>query len=196
MRFHVSCFFIVCAVVLQAENIQPRLSFHVMGNDPDGWPELLSSLGLTSGTGGGDSVIVAPHGTSLPPAEWAARVEHGAILVLEGESPLSGAFGFRAGAQRHVSVRSVEDLRAPDLGIIWEKALDLPVFEILRMPACSLGSARKSAAPRRISQRCGRCCGWPLRRVRTGMSGFLFAAGVARPGTAAAFFDLHACGLF
>jgi hypothetical protein len=130
MRFRVSYFFIACAVALQAENIQPRLSFHVIGDEPGGWPELLSSLGLTAGTGGGDSVIIAPHGTSLPLAEWAARVEHGAILVLEGESPLAAAFGFHAGTQPRVSVRSVEDLRAPDLGIVWEQALDLPVFEI------------------------------------------------------------------
>ncbi len=130
MRFHVSCFFIVCAMALQAENVQPRLAFHVMGDEPGGWPELLSSLGLTNGTGGGASVIVAPHGVGLPPAEWAARVERGAILVLEGESPLAAAFGFHAGVQPHLSVRSVEDLRAPDLAIVWEKALDVAVFDI------------------------------------------------------------------
>ena len=94
MRFYVKCFSVVYAVLLtglalHAESNQPRLSFHIMGDDPGGWPELLSSLGLTSGTGGADSVIIAPHGTNLPPTEWAARVEHGAILVLEGESPLA-----------------------------------------------------------------------------------------------------------
>src|ERR1700719_1871566 len=121
MRFHVSCFFIACAVALHAESNQPRLSFQVMGDDPGGWPELLLSIGLTSGTGGGASVIVAPRGTAFPPAEWAARVERGVILVLEGESPLAAAFGFHPGAQPRVSLRSVEDLRAPNLGIVWEQ---------------------------------------------------------------------------
>jgi hypothetical protein len=135
MRFHVKCFSVVYAVLLagfalHAESNQPRLSFHVMGDDQGGWPELLSSIGLTRGTGGGASVIVAPRGTAFPPAEWTARVEHGVILVLEGESPLAAAFGFHPGTQPHVSVRSVEDLRAPNLGIVWEQALDLPVFEI------------------------------------------------------------------
>jgi hypothetical protein len=87
-------------------------------------------MGLTSGTGGGASVIVAPHGTDLPYVEWSARVEHGVILIVEGESPLATAFGFRSGAQPATSVRSVEDLRAPDLRIVWEKALDLPVVAI------------------------------------------------------------------
>ncbi len=128
MRFRASCLWVLCALLpLQAE---PRFSFHVIGDDPGGWQELLSSMGLTAGTGGGASVIVAPHGTDLPPAEWVARVEHGVILVVEGESPLAAALGFRASKLPHVPVRSVEDLRAPDLRIVWEKALDLPVFEI------------------------------------------------------------------
>jgi hypothetical protein len=80
-------------------------------------------------------VIVAPHGTDLPFPEWSARVEHGVILIVEGESPLAAAFGFRGGTQpvtsaKSLPVRSVEDLRAPDLRIVWEKALDLPVVEI------------------------------------------------------------------
>jgi len=128
MRFHVSYLWVLCALLpLEAA---PRFAFHLMGDDPSGWQELLSSMGLTPGTGGGSSVIVAAHGTDLPPAEWLARVEHGVILVVEGESPLAASFGFRPSTSPHVSVRSVADLRAPDLRIVWEKALDLPVFEI------------------------------------------------------------------
>ena len=62
-------------------------------------------------------------------SDWAARVEAGTILILEGDSPLAASFGFRAGSQR-ISVRGVEDVHAPQLRIVWEKALDLPVFEI------------------------------------------------------------------
>ena len=66
MRSLVSLLWITCAWLQAA----PRFSFHVIGDDPAGWQELLSSMGLTAGTGGGASVIVAPHGTDLPPAEW------------------------------------------------------------------------------------------------------------------------------
>src|ERR1700722_15883590 len=114
MRLPARWLWIVCALGLQ---IHPaaRFSFHVIGEEPGGWPELLSSMGLTSGTGGGASVIVAPHGTDLPYAEWSARVEHGVILILEGESPLAAAFGFRAGAQPGTSVKSVATRSVEDL---------------------------------------------------------------------------------
>jgi len=129
MRSPARWLWVVCALCLQVQ-ANPRFAFHVIGDDPGGWPELLSSMGLTNGSGGGASVVVAPHGTDLPYAEWSARVDHGVILILEGESPLAAAFGFRPGTQARVTVRSVEDLRAPDLRIVWEKSLDLPVVEI------------------------------------------------------------------
>ena len=134
MRFPVRWLWMAGMLCLQVQGA-PRFSFHVIGDDPSGWPELLSSMGLTSGAGGGASVIVAPHGADLPYTEWSARVEHGVILILEGESPLSAAFGFRPVTQppalgSSVAVRSVEDLRAPQLRIVWEKALDLPVIAI------------------------------------------------------------------
>src|SRR6185437_7233749 len=58
-----------------------------------------------------------------------SRVAKGTLLIVEGESPLAAAFGFHASA-KHVTVRSVEDVHAPDLRIVWERAADLPVFQI------------------------------------------------------------------
>jgi len=108
----------------------PRFSFQVLGNEAGGWGELLSSIGMTPGSQATAGVFVAPQGTTASASDWNARIEHGSILVLEGESPLAAAFGFRPGAEPHVMVQSVEDLRMPTLRIIWEKALDLPVFEV------------------------------------------------------------------
>jgi hypothetical protein len=108
----------------------PRFSFHVLGNEPGGWGEMLSSVGLTSAAPATASIFVAPQGTDEPAADWKARVDQGAILVLEGESPLAAAFGFRPSAEPHVMVQNVEELRAPALRIIWERALDLPVFAL------------------------------------------------------------------
>src|SRR5690349_14375061 len=101
------------------------LAYPLLG-DASPWQEILSSLGFMKD---GGRVVVTPSGTS---SDWTARVERGTILILEGESPLAAAFGFRPSSAPHVTVRSVEDLRAPKLRIIWEKALDLPVFD---MPA-------------------------------------------------------------
>ncbi len=105
------------------------LSFHVIGGDPGSWPVVLSSIGLMNSPIGNAGIVVAPGGTPAS-SEWMGRVEQGAILILEGESPLAVTFGFQPVAKSHVLVRSVEDSREPDLRIIWEKALDLPEFEI------------------------------------------------------------------
>jgi hypothetical protein len=104
------------------------LTFHVAGDDPGGWPTILSSIGLQSAAAHGD-IEVIPSGASTNETDWISRVEHGTILILEGASPLAASFGFRATTQ-HISVQSVEDLRAPKLRFIWEQAADLLRFEI------------------------------------------------------------------
>ena len=86
--------------------------------DGGGWPVVLSSIGLVKGTEANADVIVTP-----------SRLREGAIVILEGESALAASLGFRADAQR-VTVRSVEDVHAPKLQVVWEKALDVAVFEV------------------------------------------------------------------
>lgn len=103
---------LLCAAVASGAS---RFSFHVLGDDPGSWPA---------------GVVVAQRGTDAPFEEWAGRVERGTLLVLEGESPLAAAFGFRAGDRPKVRTQSVEELLAPELRIIWAKPLDLPVFDI------------------------------------------------------------------
>jgi hypothetical protein len=116
----------ILATVTQAAT----LSFQIAGDERGSWPQILSSIGLTEGpaTPKG-SVVIIPSGTLEAPASWKDRVEQGTILVLEGDSALAHAFGFRPTPTR-VTVRSVEDRRAPKLKIVWEKSLDLPVYEV------------------------------------------------------------------
>jgi len=104
------------------------LTFHVAGDAPGGWPAVLSSIGLQTAPARGD-VEVIPAGAAMTETDWSSRVDHGTILILEGASPLAASFGIRATTQ-HISVQSVEDLRSPQLRIIWEQAADLPVFEL------------------------------------------------------------------
>jgi len=128
MRLLVSCIALVsCTVWVHAA---PRFSFHVLGDDPGSWPAVLSSIGLVQGANAPAGVVVAPSGTDAPFEEWALRVERGTLLVLEGESPLAAAFGFTASGKPKVRVQSVEDLQTPELRVIWEKPLDLPLFDI------------------------------------------------------------------
>ncbi|MGA3188753.1 MAG: hypothetical protein ABSF22_16730 [Bryobacteraceae bacterium] len=106
----------------------PTLSFHILGNDPGSWPAILSSIGLKNSPSA--DVLVIPTGAQASLPECQSRLDRGAFIILEGPSPLAESFGFHATTKPHVIVRSVEDVRAPKLHIIWEKPLDLPVFEL------------------------------------------------------------------
>jgi hypothetical protein len=118
----------ISLILLSLPCAAATLTFHIAGDDPGGWLSILSSIGLQNATALGD-IEVIPAGVTTTETNWPQRVEHGTILVLEGASPLAASFGFRAGSQR-ISVRSVEDLRAPQLRVIWEQAADLIRFEI------------------------------------------------------------------
>jgi len=119
---------LVSFILLSLPCAAATLTFHIAGDDSGGWPSILSSIGLQNVAAHAD-IEVIPAGVATTDTDWPQRVEHGTILVLEGASPLAASFGFRAGSQR-ISVRSVEDLRASQLRIIWEPAADLPRFEI------------------------------------------------------------------
>lgn len=90
---------------------------------PGSWPAIFASIGLSPGK---DAAVAVVSGAD--PA-LGTRVERGAILIVEGDSPAAVQFGFRP-TEKHVSVRAAQDLRSPKLDIIWEDALDLPVFQL------------------------------------------------------------------
>jgi hypothetical protein len=107
---------------------EPHLFFRVAGDDAGSWPAVLSSLGLQPQAAGGPAqVIVLRQGARGSGA--LAEAEAGAFVILEGQSDAAEAAGFHAG-QARVRVRSVEDLRRPQLRIVWERELDLPVFDL------------------------------------------------------------------
>jgi len=104
-------------------------TYHILGDEPGAWPKILSSIGLQPIAGGPAGVVVVRRGAPQTAASWKSRIEEGLILVLEGESDLAQSFGFKPGPKR-VAVSSLQDVRAPKLSIIWEQALEMPVYEI------------------------------------------------------------------
>lgn len=102
--------------------------FSVLSEDAGAWPEILSSVGLQAKPAAMARIFVARVGAPAS-TEWTARVENGAVLVLEGDSSLAEMFGFRPG-KANVSVTSLTDVHYPKLPIVWEKGLELPVFEV------------------------------------------------------------------
>jgi hypothetical protein len=102
--------------------------FSVLSDDAGAWPSILSSIGLQQKPANMAHIFVARTGAPAS-NDWTARVEKGAVLILEGESSLAELFGFRRGKE-NVRVSSLTDVHNPKLPIVWEKGLELPVFEL------------------------------------------------------------------
>ncbi|HEX3748695.1 MAG TPA: hypothetical protein VHW09_32430 [Bryobacteraceae bacterium] len=102
--------------------------FSVLSDNAGAWPAILSSIGLEPQPASKAHIFVARAGAPAS-AEWNARVEQGAILILEGESSLAEMFGFKPGKDR-VRVTSLADVHSPKLSIVWEKSEELPVFSL------------------------------------------------------------------
>ncbi len=108
----------------------PRLTFSLIGGDPGGWPQVLSSMGFQPAAGDAQAgIVVLLQGFKGQGADYLARADAGGFLIVEGPSELAESLGFHATGRR-VHVQSVEDLRRPELPIVWEEALDLPVPEL------------------------------------------------------------------
>jgi hypothetical protein len=102
--------------------------FHVNTRDAGSWPEIFSSVGFEPQSAEKAHILVARAGSPVS-AEWTERVENGALLVLEGESPLAATFGFRR-TKETVHAISLRDTHQAAVPIIWETALDVPVMSL------------------------------------------------------------------
>jgi hypothetical protein len=107
----------------------------------DSWPQILSSIGISPS---GGQVTVAGPASKADPA-WQRKVEDGAYLILEGDSPLAASFGFR-NTGRPVTVTAMVDTHLPKLPLVLEKPLAIQSFAI---PASAqvFTKDRWSAAP-------------------------------------------------
>src|SRR5690348_3416206 len=104
-------------------------SYNVAGEDAGPWPRILSSIGFSTAAGGPANLFIVRSVAAGSVPQWLQRIDQGALVVIEGDSDLADALGFRAG-KKHVVVRSIVDQCAPRLPIVWEKPVELPVFEI------------------------------------------------------------------
>jgi hypothetical protein len=103
--------------------------FSVLSDDAGAWPQILASIGLQRQPAGVSRIFVARTGAAAS-VEWFTRVDRGSILILEGESSLADLFGFRRSRKDPVRVQSLTDVHSPALSVVWEKGLELPVFEM------------------------------------------------------------------
>ena len=106
----------------------PAWEFFYGGAGPGAWKAIFGAIGITEGSREQAPVVVLAE-SEADAAYWRRRAEQGAILVLTPHSPLAGDLGFRP-TERRVTVSSVRDSFAPNLSIVWEKPLEVPVYEI------------------------------------------------------------------
>lgn len=130
----------------------PMLYFYYGGAGPGAWPAIFESIGIHAGPRDSARIAVLAE-SETEPAYWRRRAEQGTILVLTPRSPLLTDFGFRPTERRH-AVRSVTDTHAPNLSIVWEKSLEIPVYE-LPAAAKTFASDRWSGAPLVAGHRLG-----------------------------------------
>lgn len=123
MRSVIKVLLLACAASLVPG---ASFSYQIAGNSQGAWPEALESLGLHESSAETADILVLPPGAT---GDYRSRVERGAIVILEGESPVAISFGIRASA-KHLVIRSIVDAHAPKLGIVWEDAVMSPRFEV------------------------------------------------------------------
>jgi hypothetical protein len=102
--------------------------FSVAGQDDGSWPQILSSVGLHAAPAAQASVFVARPATPAS-ASWANKVDSGAFLILEGDSPLARSFGFHPGSKT-TQLATLIDIHQPKLPLIFEKPVDVPLYSL------------------------------------------------------------------
>jgi glycosyl hydrolase family 10 len=113
---------------LRAADVLAVPGFHAAGRDAKAWTTLLGSFGLRPQAESDAHVLVVPENEAARSAVVAAAAA-GRTLIVEGDSPAARELGFRA-TSRRLTVKEVRDVHNPDLPIVWEHAVTLPVFEV------------------------------------------------------------------
>lgn len=115
----------VCAL---AAEIPAVPGFYVVGAQAGAWPDILHSLGLREQAAESARILVLPEGSAAELRDiTTSRPDR--ILILEGDSKIARAFGIFP-TSRHASVRKVKDVHQPGLSIVWEKAIEVPVYKM------------------------------------------------------------------
>src|ERR1700730_17080690 len=127
MPLHIRFVFVFLSLMTSAS--AGTFTYQIAGDDPGPWLQILSSIGLTRSSGEPANLSIVRNVAPGSVPQWLRRIEQGAVVVIEGDSKLSQALGVNPGA-KHVVVRSIVDQRAPKLPVVWETALDTPVFAL------------------------------------------------------------------
>jgi hypothetical protein len=102
--------------------------FSIIGTDPGPWPQILTSVGHWPSPAANATIYVGRPGAPASP-NWTAKLTHGSVLILEGESTLAASFGFHP-TKETFQLASLVDVHNPTLPIVLEHAVELHRYEI------------------------------------------------------------------
>jgi len=122
MRLLISFFVFTLALPAQ------QFGYAVLSRTPGPWNEILSSVGLLPTPADQAAIVVARPGTPES-SEWRTRIEAGAILILEGDSPLALSFGFHT-LDRITKLASLIDTHQPDIPLILQQPLEITEMSV------------------------------------------------------------------
>jgi hypothetical protein len=105
---------------------RPLFHYHIASDEPGPWPSILSSMGLVPGVQG----IYVVGAAAVDTDSWKAKVNHGAVVIVEGASPLAAAYGILTEPGKPVPVRNIVDEHNPRMEIIWQRTVPLPRFKL------------------------------------------------------------------
>ena len=111
-------------------------NYHIAGDDPGPWPQIFSSIGLTRAAGGPASLFVVRNVAPGSVPQWIQRIEQGGVVVLEGQSELAAALGFKPQAKARRGAQHRRSTRAQTLHRLGDAARN-PVFDLPKDSSCS-----------------------------------------------------------
>lgn len=96
---------------------------------PGPWPAILASAGhARSLESAAADIYVAPPNAPASP-DWKQRIQAGAVVILQGASPLASAFGFTPTSATLSAVHIVDEHNSA-LVIVWDKPVSIPRYDI------------------------------------------------------------------
>src|SRR5260370_1997360 len=117
-RFLWSAFAALAALASPAS--PATFTYHITGDTPGPWPNILSSVGLTNSPGPTNLFILrGGAGTATATGtvqQWIDKIEKGAVVVVEGESDLAASLPIHPSG-KHVMVRTIINVPSPALPI-------------------------------------------------------------------------------
>jgi hypothetical protein len=63
-------------------------TYHIAGDDPGPWSQILSSIGLVRAAGGPANLFIVRTVVPGSVPQWLQRIEQGGIVVIEGDNEL------------------------------------------------------------------------------------------------------------